>query len=70
MYNLSDESVQLRRPNCSTFPARGVQLRWHNQAIDGSMCSEQAEKLGIIRSHMDGLDLCKTNIESVILSLT
>jgi transposase len=38
-------------------------------AVDGFMCSEQAQKLRIIRSHMDALNLCKANLESVILSL-
>jgi len=38
-------------------------------AVDGLLCSEQAEKLKIIRSHMDSLELCRTNLESVILSL-
>lgn len=38
-------------------------------AIDGEMCAEQAEKLRIIRSHMDILELCKTNLESLILSV-
>ena len=38
-------------------------------AVDGEMCAEQAEKLRIIRSHMDNLDLCKANLESLILSL-
>ena len=28
-------------------------------AVDGEMCAEQAEKLRIIRSHMDSLALCK-----------
>ena len=37
-------------------------------AVDGEMCAEQAEKLRIIRSHMDSLELCKTNLESLILS--
>ena len=32
------------------------------------MCAEQAEKLRIIRSHMDSLELCKLNLESLILS--
>ena len=31
-------------------------------------CAEQAEKLRIIRSHMDSLELCKLNLESLILS--
>jgi len=38
-------------------------------AVDGEMCAEQAEKLRIIRSHMDGLELCKLNLESLILSV-
>jgi transposase len=37
-------------------------------AVDGEMCAEQAEKLRIIRSHMDNLELCKLNLESLILS--
>ena len=37
-------------------------------AVDGEMCAEQAEKLRIIRSHMENLDLCKTNLESLILT--
>ncbi len=39
-------------------------------AIDGEMCAEQAEKLRIIRSHLENLDLCKANLESVILYLS
>lgn len=37
-------------------------------AVDGKMCDEQAEKLRIIRSHLDNLELCKLNLESVILA--
>ena len=37
-------------------------------AVDGEMCAEQAEKLRIIRSHMSSLELCKANLESLILS--
>lgn len=37
-------------------------------AVDGEICDEQAEKLRIIRSHLDNLELCKLNLESVILS--
>lgn len=37
-------------------------------AVEGEMCAEQAEKLRIIRSHMDSLELCKLNLESLILS--
>jgi len=38
-------------------------------AVDGEMCSEQAEKLKIIRAHMNDLDKAKSNIESVILNI-
>ncbi len=37
-------------------------------AVDGEMCAEQAEKLRIIRSHMNSLDRCKLNLESLILT--
>ena len=37
-------------------------------AVDGEMCVEQAEKLRIIRSHMGNLELCKLNLESLILT--
>lgn len=39
-------------------------------AVNGAMCTEQTEKLRIIRSHMEGLELCKANLESLILSVT
>lgn len=32
------------------------------------MCEEQSEKLRIIRSHMDDLNRCKANLESLIIS--
>ena len=38
-------------------------------AIDGAICAEQAEKLKIIRSHMGNLELCKLELESVILGV-
>lgn len=38
-------------------------------AVDGEICPEQAEKLRIIRSHMDSLELCRLNTESLILSV-
>jgi len=38
-------------------------------AVDGVMCANQAEKLRIIRSHMDSLELCKLNLESEILAV-
>jgi len=37
-------------------------------AVDGEMCTQQAEKLRIIRSHMHSLELCKLNLESLILT--
>ena len=32
------------------------------------MCAGQAEKLRAIRSHMDALELCKPNLQSLILT--
>ena len=37
--------------------------------MDGEFCPEQAEKLRIIRSHMDSLELCKLNVESLTLTI-
>ena len=37
-------------------------------AVDGEICAQQAEKLRIIRSHMDSLTLYKLNLESLILA--
>ena len=37
-------------------------------AVDGEMCAEQAEKLRIIRSYIDSLELCRINLDSLILS--
>ena len=37
-------------------------------AVDGEMCAKQAEKLRIIRTHMGRLELCKLNLESLILT--
>jgi len=39
-------------------------------AVDGVMCSEQLEKLKIIRLHMNSVEECKAKLESVILSLS
>lgn len=38
-------------------------------SIDGVMCPEQAEKLRIIRAHMEGLESCKLDLESAILTI-
>ena len=48
---------------CRT-PIEQIQL-----AVDGDISHEQAEKLKVIRSHMDSLELCKANIESAIITL-
>lgn len=37
-------------------------------AVNGNMCEEQSENLRIIRSHMDDLNRCKANLESLIIS--
>jgi hypothetical protein len=39
------------------------------EAVDGSFAPEQAEKLKIIRSHMDFLEKLKLNVESEILKI-
>ena len=39
------------------------------EAIDGNISKEQAEKLTIIRAHMDCLEVCKLNLDSVILGI-
>ena len=39
-------------------------------AIDGVITAEQAEKIKIIKQHHDGIDFCKLNLESIILSLS
>jgi len=38
-------------------------------AVDGEICIEQAEKLRIIRAHMDDLELCKLDLESLLISI-
>ena len=48
---------------CKT-PIEEIQL-----SIDGKLSHEQAEKLKVIRSHMDTLAFCKQNLESTILSV-
>ena len=55
----------------SKFRTRGMKSTDEEilAAIDGNICNEQAEKLKIIRSHMDSIEECKANLESVILNL-
>ena len=54
----------------SSFRTRGMKATNEEvlAAVDGEICPEQAEKLRIIRSHMNSLDLCKANLESLILT--
>lgn len=37
--------------------------------VGGEFCPEQAEKLRIVRSHTESLELCKLNAESLILTV-
>lgn len=55
----------------SRFRTRGMKATDDEllAAVDGEICPEQAEKLRIIRSHLDSLEVCRLNTESVILSL-
>lgn len=55
----------------SVFRTRGMKATDEEilEAVDGEICPEQAEKLRIIREHMNNLDLCKLNLQSVILSI-
>jgi transposase len=55
----------------SAFRTKGMKATNEEiiEAVDGNICPEQAEKLRIIRDHMSGLDLCKANLESLILSI-
>jgi transposase len=55
--------TQFIHKRCKT-PIEEIQL-----SIDGDISTEQAEKLKIIRAHIDSLESCKTTLESVILKL-
>ena len=65
------EAPSEKLTDVSAFRTKGMKATDEQilAAVDGEMCVEQAEKLRIIRSHMDGLDLCKANLESLILSV-
>lgn len=45
----------------SVFRTKGMKATDEDvlAAVDGEMCTEQAEILRIIRSHMDSLEMCK-----------
>lgn len=67
---LSNPSEKLT--DVSNFRTKGMKATDEQvlSAVDGCICAEQAEKMRIIRSHMDNLDLCKLNLESLILSVS
>lgn len=67
---LSNPSEKLT--DISGFRTKGMKASDEEvlSAIDGCICAEQAEKMRIIRSHMDNLELCKLNLESLILSVS
>lgn len=67
---LSNPSEKLT--DVSNFRTKGMKATDEQvlSAVDGCICAEQAEKMRIIRSHMDNLELCKLNLESLILSVS
>ena len=67
---LSNPSEKLT--DVSNFRTKGMKATDAQvlSAIDGCICAEQTEKMRIIRSHMDNLDFCKLNLESLILSVS
>lgn len=54
----------------SSFRTKGMKATDEEvlAAVDGEICAEQAEKLRIIRSHLDSIELCSLNLESLILT--
>lgn len=64
------EKPEERITDVSAFRTKGMKATDEEilAAVDGEMCVQQAEKLRIIRSHMGRLELCKANLESLILS--
>ena len=61
--NESFDVKQFVDKHCKT-PVEEIQA-----AVDGVICSEQAEKLRIIRTHMNDLDKAKDNLMSAILTV-
>ncbi len=64
------EHPEEKLTDISAFRTKGLKATDEEilAAIDGGFCPEQAEKLRIIRSHMDSLDICKANLDSLILT--
>lgn len=66
----------LEHPNDKNFDFRPLLKKSLKQkaediglAIDGEITPEQAEKMKIILSHMNSIELCKANLESCILNI-
>ena len=59
---LSNPSEKLT--DISGFRTKGMKATDEDDlsAVDGCICTEQAEKMRIIRSHMDSLEFCKLNL--------
>lgn len=64
------ENPSERISDVSVFRTKGMKATDAQvlAAVDGELCPEQAEKLRIIRPHMENLDLCKLNLQSLILT--
>lgn len=65
---LENPNEKLR--DVSSFRTKGMKATDEEvlAAVDGEICAEQAEKLLIIRSHLDSIELCRLNLESLILT--
>ena len=65
------ENPSVRITDVTDFRTKGMKATDEEvlAAVDGEFCPEQAEKLRIIRFHMDNLELCKLNVESLILTV-
>ena len=66
MLSLIKSSLPLSVHNLFT---RSITVAKIQEAIDGTFTHEQAEKLKIIRSHMDSLEKHKAELESLILEI-
>lgn len=64
------ENTDEKITDISEFLTKGIKATNEQilAAVDGEICAQQAEKMRIIRSHMDTLSLCKAELESLILS--
>ena len=75
IFNCADYTTRLLESNESfnvtPYLTKGIKapVEKIQASVDGKMCAEQSEKLRIIRSHMDALELCKLNLQSLILTI-